>query len=66
MLQQNEPEDFVIGSNELHSIKELLEIVFSYLDLNWKDYVTHDPELLRNIEDVNLFADSRKARVKLG
>lgn len=66
MLQQNEPEDFVIGSNELHSIKELLEIAFSYLDLNWKDYVVLDLEFLRKIEYVNLCADSRKARVKLG
>lgn len=66
MLQQRAPEDFVIGSNELHSIKDLLEIAFGYLDLNWKDYVVYDPKLLRKIEYVNLCADNRRARVMLG
>lgn len=66
MLQQDTPEDFVIGSSELHSIKELLEIAFGYLDLNWRDYVVLDPGLLRKIDYVNLCADTRKAKVKLG
>ncbi|HZY11026.1 MAG TPA: GDP-mannose 4,6-dehydratase, partial [Bacteroidota bacterium] len=58
--------DFVIGSSELHSIKELLQIAFRLVDLNWQDYVVLDSGLLRNIEYVNLCADSRKAREKLG
>jgi GDPmannose 4,6-dehydratase len=66
MLQQNEPEDFVIGTNELHSIKELLEIAFGHLDLNWKDYVVLDTGLLRKIDYVNLCGDSSKARDILG
>lgn len=66
MLQQREPEDFVIGSNELHSIKDLLEIAFGYLNLNWKEYVVYDPSLLRKIEYVNLCADSSRARERLG
>jgi GDPmannose 4,6-dehydratase len=66
MLQQDIPEDFVIGSSELHSIKELLEIAFGFVDLNWQDYVALDPSLLRNIEYANLCADSTKARKKLG
>lgn len=66
MLQKNEPEDFVIGSNELHSIKELLEVAFGFLDLNWQDYVVLDPGLLRKIEYVNLCADTKKAREELG
>jgi len=66
MLQQDIPDDFVIGSSELHSIKELLQIAFRLVDLNWQDYVVLDSGLLRNIEYVNLCADSRKAREKLG
>jgi len=66
MLQQDIPDDFVIGSSELHSIKELLQIAFEFVDLNWQDYVVLDSGLLRNIEYVNLCADSRKAREKLG
>lgn len=66
MLQQNEPQDYVIGSSELHSIKDLLEIAFGYLDLNWKDYVVYDPSLFRRVEYLNLCADSRRARERLG
>lgn len=66
MLQQENPEDYVIGTSELHSVKELLEIAFRFLDLNWQDYVVLDPGLLRKIDYVNLCADTRKAREKLG
>ncbi|MEX2164810.1 MAG: GDP-mannose 4,6-dehydratase [Sulfuricaulis sp.] len=66
MLQQDIPDDFVIGSSELHSIKELLQIAFRFVDLNWQDYVVLDSGLLRNVEYANLCADSRKAREKLG
>lgn len=66
MLQQNSAEDYVIGSNELHSIKDLLQIAFEYLDLNWQDYVVQDSGLLRKIDYVNLCADTRKAKEKLG
>ena len=66
MLQQKKPEDFVRGTNELHSIRELLEISFGYLDLDWKNYVVSDPNLFRKIDYVNLCGDSSKARDKLG
>lgn len=66
MLQRDVPDDFVIGSSELHSIKELLQIAFQFVDLNWQDYVVIDSGLLRNVEYVNLCADSRKAREELG
>lgn len=66
MLQQENPEDYVIGTSELHSVKELLEIAFGFLDLNWQDYVVLNPDLLRKIDYVNLCADTRKARGKLG
>lgn len=66
MLQQRNPEDFVIGTSELHSIKELLEIAFGYLDLNWREYVVLDPGLLRRVDYVNLCADPSRARERLG
>lgn len=66
MLQQKSPQDFVIGSNELHSIKDLLKIAFEYLNLNWHDYVVQDPNLLRKIDYVNLCADTKRAKEILG
>lgn len=66
MLQQDIPKDYVIGSGELHSIKELLQIAFGYVGLNWQDYVVSDPNLLRKVEYVNLCADAAKARNELG
>lgn len=65
MLQANEPKDYVIGSGELHSIHEILEIAFNYADLDWREFVVRDEKYIRNIEYVNLCADSRKARVEL-
>ncbi|MDP1955354.1 MAG: GDP-mannose 4,6-dehydratase [Polaromonas sp.] len=66
MLQQERPEDFVIGTSQLHSIRDVLDIAFGYLGLTWKDYVIQDPSLVRNIEYVNLCADISKAKSKLG
>ena len=65
MLQQGAADDFVIGSNMLHSIEDLLEVSFGYLELNWKDYVVFDSNLLRNVEYMNLCSDTTKARVNL-
>ena len=65
MLQQEVPEDFVIGSGELHSVKELLEIAFGFIGKEWQSYVTFDPELLRKVEYGNLCADNSKARSQL-
>jgi len=65
MLQAAIPTDYVIGSGELHSIRELLEIAFDYAGLDWRDYVVRDESLIRNIEYVNLCADPRKAQTEL-
>ena len=65
MLQAAEPTDYVIGSGESHSIRELLEIAFDYAGLDWRDYVVRDESLIRKIEYVNLCADPKKAKIEL-
>jgi len=66
MLQQDEPEDYVIGTGEAHSVQEFLEEVFTYVDLDWKEYVEIDPRYFRPTEVEFLLADPAKAREKLG
>jgi GDPmannose 4,6-dehydratase len=65
MLQQEEPEDFVISTGKTHSIEELVEIAFTDADLEWKDYVVIDPRLVRPAEVDLLVGDSSRARDKL-
>lgn len=62
MLQMQEPQDFVIGSGELHSIEELLEIAFDYVGLDWRRYVTIESELFRNVDYDNLCSDVSLAK----
>lgn len=50
MLQQDEPDDYVIATGECHSVREFLEETFSQLDLDWRDYVEIDPRYLRPTE----------------
>jgi len=66
MLQQPEPEDFVLATGETHSIRELLEAAFNSVGLNWKDYVECDAKLIRPAEVEFLCGDASKARRKLG
>jgi len=61
MLQQNEPEDYVIGTGVSHSVRDLVDIAFSCLELNWRDYVKTDSSLLRPAEVEHLIADASKA-----
>jgi GDPmannose 4,6-dehydratase len=65
MLQQDTPEDYVIATGTTYSVKELLELVFRYVGLNWKDYVVVDQDLYRPAEAYELRGDSSKARNKL-
>ena len=65
MLQQDEPDNYVIGTGESHSIKEFLEEAFGYVKLDWKDYVEIDSRYFRPYEVDFLLADSSKARKKL-
>ncbi len=66
MLQQPYPDDYVISSGETHSIKELLNEAFSIIDLDWNDFVEHEPMLNRPTETSILCGDSSKARKELG
>ena len=66
MLQQDEPEDFVIATGERHAVRELLEMAFGYHDLDYRDYVTVDPRFLRPADVIDLVGDASKAREKLG
>ena len=66
MLQQDEPDDYVIGTGETHSVKEFLEEVFKYAGLDWNKYVDIDPRYFRPTEVELLLADASKAKDKLG
>ena len=66
MLQEEEPQDFVIATGVTHSVRELVEFAFSLLDLRWEDYVTIDPKLVRPAEVDLLRGDWTKARERLG
>jgi GDPmannose 4,6-dehydratase len=66
MLQQDAPEDYVIGTGETHTVQEFLEEVFAYVNLDWQEYVEIDPRYFRPTEVDVLLADASKARKKLG
>ena len=66
MLQKDQPDDYVISTGETHSVREFLELAFSYVNLNWQDYVEFDERYLRPSEVELLIGDSTKARQNLG
>ncbi len=66
MLQQDQPDDYVIATGTVHSVRELVEIAFEYVELDWEDYVVTDPQLLRPLDIELLIGDASKAREKLG
>ena len=66
MMQQPKADDFVIATGETHSVKELVETAFSYLNLDYKDFVVTDESLIRPAEVELLIGDSSKAKEKLG
>jgi len=66
MLQQDEPDDFVIATGETHSVREFLDEAFGYLDLDWKKYVEIDPRYFRPTEVDLLLGDASKAKRVLG
>jgi GDPmannose 4,6-dehydratase len=65
ILQQDNPDDFVLGTGRSHSVKEFLEQVFSYAGLDWKKYVKIDPRYFRPTEAEEIVADDSKAKKKL-
>src|SRR2546427_6038 len=66
MLQQPRPADFVVGTGETHSVRELCELAFSHAALDWKQYVKVDPRFVRPAEVDALQADPSKAVRELG
>lgn len=66
MLQQDEPEDYVIATGETHSVQEFCEEAFSYAGLDWREFVVQDPRFMRPAEVDMLVGDPSKAGAKLG
>jgi GDPmannose 4,6-dehydratase len=66
MLQQEKPDDYVVATNETHTVREFLERAFAFVNLDWQDYVEFDERYLRPAEVDLLIGDSTKAREKLG
>jgi GDPmannose 4,6-dehydratase len=66
MLQQPEPDDYVVATGQTHSVREFAELAFSFAGLNYRDYLTEDPTLYRPAEVNLLLGDASKAKAKLG
>ncbi len=66
MLQQPEPDDYVVGTGKTHSVRELVEVAFGHVDLDWQEFVKVDPAYIRPAEVERLQADPRKANRVLG
>ncbi len=66
MLQQDQPDDYVLATGETHSVRELCEVAFGHVGLDWRDYVVVDPKHYRPAEVDLLIGDASKARRVLG
>ena len=66
MLQQDRPDDYVVGTGETHAVRELCEVAFACLGLNWEEHVVVDPRFYRPAEVDLLVSDPSKAREALG
>jgi GDPmannose 4,6-dehydratase len=66
MLQQDEPYDYVVGTGETHSVRELCQVAFEHLGLDWEKHVVVDPEFYRPAEVDLLVSDPSRARAELG
>jgi GDPmannose 4,6-dehydratase len=66
MLQQDEPDDFLVAMGETHSVREFAEIAFGHVGLDWEQYVKTDPKFLRPAEVDQLVGDASKAKKQLG
>jgi GDPmannose 4,6-dehydratase len=66
MLQQATPRDYVIGTGQTHSVRELVEVAFGHVGLDWKKHVLTDPRFMRPAEVDLLQADPSKACRELG
>jgi GDPmannose 4,6-dehydratase len=66
MLQQSDPDDYIIASGETHSVRDLVDYAFQCVDLNYQDYVSVDPQFYRPNEPVQLVGSIQKIQQKLG
>jgi len=66
MLQQDEPEDYVIATGASHSVRELCKFAFEHVGLDYRDYVKHDDRFERPSEVDHLLGDATKAQKNLG
>lgn len=66
MLQQEDPDDFVIATGESHTVRDFLEEAFGYVELDWRDHVRIDPRYYRPTEVDYLLGDASKAKAALG
>ena len=66
MLQQEKADDFVIGTGQLHTLRELCEVAYQYVGMNWQEHVISDPALVRPLETAHTVADAGKAKRILG
>jgi GDPmannose 4,6-dehydratase len=67
MLQQDEPDDYIVASGESHSVRELAQCAFTRVGLDWQEHVRVDPELQRGSAELHrLVGDSTRARTRLG
>jgi len=66
ILQQEEPDDYVLATNETHTVREFCEEAFAHVDLDWKEFVKHDARYERPAEVDLLIGDPAKAKAKLG
>jgi GDPmannose 4,6-dehydratase len=66
MLQQDEPDDYVVATGIAHSVQDVVELAFGHAGLDWKQHVHLDPALVRPAEVDHLIGDATKARTKLG
>ncbi len=62
MLQQPEPQDYVVGTGVAHSVRDLVKLAFAHVDLDWEEYVTVDPRFVRPAEVESLLANPAKVR----
>jgi GDPmannose 4,6-dehydratase len=66
MLQQDHPDDYILATNETHSVREFVELAFAHADLDWKEYIKHDARYERPAEVDLLIGDPSKAKKALG
>ena len=65
ILQQDRPDDYILATNETHSVREFVEVAFERVGLDWKEFVKHDPRYERPAEVDLLIGDATKAKKML-